>query len=192
MKVRKSSFNKWKILRQLNKIGSNCDIHPTAYIEGSTIGDNVAIGAGTTIRQSVIGKGAFIGNGVVVEESVIGENNTILNGHIMFSVLYPGTFSFTNILSTSLIGRDTFIGGGVILSDFRFDGKSVSVMKNGNKVDTKNTFIGVCLGHGVYLGAGCIVAPGRMIQSGIRITPERERIIHKSNQNMPGFRSIKS
>ncbi|MEK6830915.1 MAG: hypothetical protein AABX77_02705, partial [Nanoarchaeota archaeon] len=39
------SFNKWKIASQLNKIGKNCDIHPTAYIEGSIIGNNVIIGA---------------------------------------------------------------------------------------------------------------------------------------------------
>ena len=84
------------------------------------------------------------------------------------------------------------MGGGVILTDFRLDGKSVMVMKDGIKVDTENTFIGACLGHEVYLGTGCIVAPGRIIPKGMRITPDKERIIEKPDQNMQGFRSIKS
>jgi len=185
------SFNRWKILSQLNKIGEKCDIHPTAYIEGSTIGDNVTVGAGAIIKESVIGKDAFIGNGVIIEESVVGEKSTILSGHILYSVLYPGTFTVTQFISASLIGRDTFLGAGVNLADFRMDGKSVMVMRDGIKVDTGNTFVGVCMGHEVYLGAGCIVAPGRIIPNGMRITPEKDRIIEKPNQDMPGFRSIK-
>ena len=190
--IKARSFNQWKILHHLNKIGRNCDIHPTAYIEGSTISDNVTVGAGAIIRESVIGKDVCIGNGVVIEESVVGEKSTILHGHIMYSVLYPGTFSVTHIISASLVGRDTFIGGAVILADFRFDGKSIMVMKDGIKVDTENTFVGACIGHRVYLGSGCIVAPGRTIPKGMRITPDKGRIIYKPDQNMPGFRSIKS
>jgi len=187
------SLDRWKILCQLNKIGRNCDIHPTAYIEGSTIGDDVTIGARVTIRESVIGSGAFIGNGVVIEESVIGEKSTILTGHILYSVLYPGTFTVAQMISASLIGKDTFIGSDVVLTDFRLDGKNVLVVKDGAKIDTGNKLIGCCLGHGVYLGAGSIVAPGRAIPGGMRIAPERERIVSSCNsdQNVPGFRLVK-
>jgi len=190
--IKAMSFNRWTILSQLNKIGENCDIHPTAYIEGSTIGDNVTVGAGAIIKESVIGKDAFIGNGVIIEESVVGEKSTILSGHILYSVLYPGTFTVTQMISASLIGRDTFLGSGVIPTDFRLDGKSVAVMRDGIKVDTGNTFVGVCIGHEVYLGSGCIVAPGRIIPNGMRITPDKNRIIEKPNRDIPGFRSIKS
>jgi len=188
------SLNRWKILCQLNKIGRNCEIHPTSYIEGSTLGDNVAIGAGAIIRESVIGNDTFIGNGVIVEESIIGEKNTILDGHIMYSVLYPGSFSGAQWLGVSLIGKDTFIGANVTLTDSRLDGKNVTVIKDGAKIDTGNKFIGCCLGHGVYLGAGCIIAPGRTIPGGTRITPEERRIIRvcNSNQNVPGFRLVKN
>lgn len=187
------SLNRWKILRQRNKIGRNCEIHPTAYIEGSTIGDNVTIEAGAIIRESVIGNGTFIGNGVIAEESIIGEKNIILDGHIMYSVLYPGTSTSTHRVITSLIGKDTLIGADVTLTNFRLDGENVMVIKDGAKIDTGNKFIGSCLGHGVYLGAGCIIAPGRTIPGGVRITPEETRIIRvcDPDQDVPGFRLVK-
>lgn len=178
MKAR--SFNKWKILRQLNKIGRNCDIHPAAYVEKSIIGDGVAVGAGVVIRESVIGDGSFIGNGVIVEESVIGEGSTILNGHILYSVLYPHSFSVAEMVPASLVGKDTFMGLNSTLTDFRFDGKNVTVLKNGVVVDSGNTFLGSCLGHGVYLGSGCIVAPGRSIPNGLCLAMRKEETIWKS------------
>jgi acetyltransferase-like isoleucine patch superfamily enzyme len=179
------SFNKWKIMRSLNKIGRNCDIHPTAYIEGSIIGEGVSVGAGAVIRESVIGDGVFIGNGVAVEESVIGYRSTILNGHILYSVLYPGVFSVTVMISASMLGADTFIGSDAILTDFRFDGKNVTVMKNGSPVDSGNVFLGSCLGHRVRLGSGCIVAPGRAVPCGLQIVAGKDRTVWENFEEVP-------
>jgi acetyltransferase-like isoleucine patch superfamily enzyme len=186
------SFNKWKILCRLNKIGRNCDVHPTAYIEGSAIGDGVAVGAGAVVRESVIGEGSFIGNGVVVEESVIGEGSTILNGHILYSVLYPHSFSVAEMVSASLVGRDTFMGLNSTLTDFRLDGKNVTVLKDGVAVDSGNIFLGSCLGHGVYLGSGCIVAPGRTVPCGLHLAARKDQTIWESfnGQVQKDFRLI--
>jgi len=177
---RARSFNKWKVLCQLNKVGENCDIHPTAYIEGSVIGNNVTVSAGAVVRESVIGDGALIGNGVVVEESVIGKNSTILNGHILYSVFCPGCFSVAEMVSASLVGRDAFMGLNSTLTDFRLDGKNVTVLKDGIVVDSGNVFLGSCLGHGVYLGSGCIVAPGRMVPCGLHLASCKEGVVWSS------------
>lgn len=186
------SFNKWKIANQLNDIGRNCDIHPTAYIEGSIIGDNVVIGAGSVIRESIIEDDSFIGNGVIIETSVIGSNCTILNGHILYSVLYSGVFTVTHMISASLIGKDCFIGSGVVLTDFRLDNKNITVMKDGLKVDTGNIFLGCCLGNNVYLGSGCVIAPGRAIPNNLHISLDKEKIITKIDQDnkILGFQII--
>jgi len=186
------SLNKWKLVGSMNKIGKNCDIHPTAYIEGSEIGDNVIVGAGTIIRESAIGDNSFLGNGVVVEFSVVGKNCTILNGHILYSVLYPGVFTVTHMISTSIIGSDSFIGSGVVLTDFRFDGKNITVIKEGQKIDSGNLFLGCCLGNNVYLGGGCIVAPGRIIPSNLHISLEKEKTISNilDKKQINGFRII--
>ena len=191
--MRARSANQWKLLRYTNIIGHNCDIHPTAYIEGSTIGDNVAVGAGTVIKECNIGRNVYIENNATLDFSVIGEGCWIGDGSMLrYSVLNPGSF-LLGVLSCSLLGRDTFVGGGVLIGDFRIDRRSIFVLKDGLPVDTNNIFIGSCLGHGVYLAAGCTIAPGRTIPNGLRISPEESRIIRKFGPNgeVEGYRTIK-
>ena len=185
------SINQWKVLHHYNKIGKNCDIHPTAYIEGSTIGDNVNIGAGTVVRESVIGDDVFIGDSVSVELSVLGKGAHIMTGEIIaYSVLYPGTFSDSRILELVLCGRDSFVGASV-LTDFRLDGKYITVIKEDTLIDTANTFLGVCTGHNVYVGAGCTIAPGRAVPNDTRISPDETKVITKfTEEDIPGHRRI--
>ncbi|NOZ26498.1 MAG: hypothetical protein GXP39_00405 [Chloroflexi bacterium] len=187
------SANQWKILHRANHIGRNCDIHPTAYIEGSTIGDNVRIGAGAVVRQSLVGDHTYIANQVAVELSVIGEGCVLQSGTVVqYSVLYPGAFVFTRPVNACFLGRDTFAGAGVALTDFRLDGGNITVLKGGQVVDTGNPFIGACLGHGVYLGSGCIVAPGRAIPNGLRLIPDETQILSRilAEGSIPGYRRI--
>ena len=190
--LRARSLNKWKVLHQVNKIGKNCDIHPTAYIEGSTIGDNVLIGAGSVVRLSVIGDGSAIGSNATIESSILGEECTINSGcTVFFSVLYPRTISSSRLLLMSTCGRDTFISDLVGLADFRFDGKRIEVMKNGVPVNTGVLNLGSCLGHGVYLGGGCGVAPATAIPNGLRILPKKPLIGEFSpDGTIPGHRVI--
>jgi acetyltransferase-like isoleucine patch superfamily enzyme len=191
--LRAASFNQWRVASKLNRIGCNCDIHPTAYIEGSTIGNNVRVGAGSVIRESIIGDKSYIGNNVTIDLSVAGEECNIRNGAVVqYAVLYPGTFTMTRLISISLCGRNTFLGDGVVLSDFRLNRAPVTVIKDGRQIDTGNTFIGSCLGHGVYLGAGIVLAPGRTIPNGTRIALDEKRIIRKcySQEEIPGHRLV--
>jgi acetyltransferase-like isoleucine patch superfamily enzyme len=191
--LRARSMNKWKILCKTNKIGKKCDIHPTAYIEGCTIGDNVMVGAGAVVRLSIIGDSANIGSNVNIESSVVGEGCAIDSGSGLFgTVLYPGAATSASVIYVSLCGKNTFVAEGVSLADFRFDGKSVTVIKDGVPVDTKIFGLGSCLGHGVYLGAGCVVAPGRSIPNGLRITPDERRVIRSiyPDGSVPGHRRI--
>ena len=193
LSLKARSLNKWKVFRQTNRIGRNCDIHPTAYIEGSTIGDNVMIGAGSVIRLSVIGDKTSIGSNVTIESSVIGEECAIDSGCGTFcTVLYPRTISSSRLIFISLCGRDAFIADAAFLADFRLDGKPITVTKNGLTVNTGVLALGSCLGHGVYLGAGCIVAPGTAIPNWLRIIPEKTRVIGKINPDgsISGHRTI--
>jgi hypothetical protein len=186
------SLNKWRVLHQVNKIGKNCDIHPTAYIEGSTIEDNVIIGAGSVVRLSVIGDGSALGSSVTIESSILGEECTINSGcAVFFSVLYPRAVSSSRLLLTSTCGRDTFISDLAGMADFRFDGKRIEVMKNGVPVNTGVINLGACLGHGVYLGGGCGVAPATAIPNGLRILPKKPLIGEVSpDGTIPGHRVI--
>jgi UDP-N-acetylglucosamine diphosphorylase / glucose-1-phosphate thymidylyltransferase / UDP-N-acetylgalactosamine diphosphorylase / glucosamine-1-phosphate N-acetyltransferase / galactosamine-1-phosphate N-acetyltransferase len=192
--LKAASFNQWRVVSKLNRIGCNCDIHPTAYIEGSAIGNNVRVGARSVIRESIIGDKSYIGNNVTIDLSVTGEECNIRNGAVVqYAVLYPGTFTMNRLISISLCGRDTFLGDGVVLSDFRLNREPVTVIRDGRQINTGNTFIGSCLGHGVYLGAGIVLAPGRTIPNGTRIALDEARIIRKCypQEEIPGHRRVK-
>ena len=187
------SFNQWKVMHQINKIGKNCDIHPTAWIECSILGDNVTVGAGSVISGSLVGHNNFIANSVTMEFSVTGDRCFIGAGATVHSaLLYPGVTSQARLINYALCGRDTFLGDGVTLSDYRIDGRNITVMKDGMQVDTGSRVSGACLGHGVYLAAGCIVGPGRAIPNGMHISPERARYIGSwdANGNIAGHQRI--
>jgi hypothetical protein len=106
-------------------------------------------------------------------------------------VLYPRAVSSSRLLLTSTCGRDTFISDLAGLADFRFDGKRIEVMKNGVPVNTGVINLGACLGHGVYLGGGCGVAPATAIPNGLRIFPKKPLIAGVSpDGTIPGHRII--
>ena len=182
--LRARSINQWKVLSFANKIGKGCDIHPTAYIEGSIIGNGVKIAAGAVVRESIVGNHVSIGNSVTIENSVIGGKSTILHGHVMFSCIYPGVFSVSQMISASFVGKDSFLASGSVLNDFRLDGNNVKLIKDGIKFDSGSTFLGCCLGNNVYLGSGCIVAPGRAVSSGLHIALKKDRVIAEGNHEM--------
>jgi len=191
--LRARSTNQWKLLHQINKIGKNCNIHPTAWIEFSTLGDNVRVGAGAVITGSLVGDNSVIDNSVTMYFSVVGSRCYIGGGATMrFSVLYPGTMTMARLINYAVCGRDAFLGDGVTLSDYRIDGRNVTVMKDGMQVDTGSRVSGVCLGHGVYLAAGCMVGPGRAIPNGMHIAPERSRYISSwdAGGNIPGHQRV--
>ncbi|UCC17181.1 MAG: hypothetical protein JSU58_01140 [Dehalococcoidales bacterium] len=177
--IKAGSLNQWKIISKMNSIGKNCDIHPTAYVEGSVIGDNVTIGAGSVVRESHIGNNVTVENNVTLNFTVVGEEGYIADGGtIRYSVIYPRFFGFCTI-SAQIIGSNCFIGDGVTLADYRLDGKCVTVVKNKVTVDTANRILGSCFGNDAYLASGTIVSPGRTIPNGTRVIPENLDIIQK-------------
>ena len=187
------STNQWKLLHQINKIGKNCNIHPTAWIEYSILGDNVIVGAGAIITGSLVGDNSVIDNSVTTYFSVVGSRCYIGGGATMrFSVLYPGITTMARLVNYAVCGRDAFLGDGVTLSDYRIDGRNVTVMKDGMQVDTGSRVSGACLGHEVYLAAGCIVGPGRAIPNGMHVAPERSRYISSwdAGCNIPGHQRV--
>jgi len=191
--LRAASLNQWKVASKLNQFGRNCDIHPAAYVEGSIIGDNVRIGAGSVVRECNIADNVSVENNVTLNFAVIGAGSYLADGSIIrYSVIYPNTFFGFSTLSCQMLGRNCFIGDGVSLTDYRLDGKNITVFKNGTVIDTDNRFLGSCVGHDTYLAAGTIVAPGRAIPNGTRIIPEDCRIIQKitSKGTIPDYRQV--
>jgi carbonic anhydrase/acetyltransferase-like protein (isoleucine patch superfamily) len=180
MALKARSTNPWKVSARNVSIGNGCDIHPTAYLENTSIGDNVEVGACTVIRGCKIGNNTLIANNSNISYSVIGDGCNIMNGDcVQYSVLYPGTFVACKSLNCCFMGKDTFIGGGATLSDFRFDEKNILVLSKGRKIDTDCRFLGSCVGHRSYIGAGVLVSPGREIPNDVKIMPSENSILTK-------------
>ena len=172
------STNQWHVARGNVTIGTDCDIHPSAYLENAVIGDGVEIGAGCVVRGSTIGSGTVLQNNVTVAYSVVGEECHLQqNTSVSYSLLFDGVFSSCQFLNCCVLGRDTFVGAGTVQTDFRFDGETVVVLQDGEPVESGQIFLGSCLGHGSYLGAGLVVAPGREIPNGVRVTPPPDRVV---------------
>jgi len=184
------STNQWKILAQNVDIGQGSDIHPTAYIEDSVVGENVEIGANSVVRGSLIGDNTVLGNNVNVAHSVLGEHCQLWDGvTITYSLLYPGAFVTSPLINCSVLGRNTFLPIGATITDFRFDGQNVIVLKQGKPYDSGNRFLGACVGHNSYLGSGIVVAPGREIPNNTRIVPNADRVLSNLDK-LNGFQKV--
>ncbi|MEM0053584.1 MAG: DapH/DapD/GlmU-related protein [Nitrososphaeria archaeon] len=166
------STNQWRVSSKNVQIGKRCDIHPTSYLENSVIGDNVEIGAHSIVRGSMIGDKSVIHNNCTVVYSVLGEGSQLRDGaNVTYSLLFPGAFTTSSFINASVMGRNSFFPVGSVLADFRVDGKHVTVSKNGKIIDSGQTFLGCCLGHGAYVGAGVVIAPGREIPNDVKLLP---------------------
>ncbi len=169
---------------QLVKIGKNCDIDPTAIIQGpAIIGNNVTIGAGAVITNSVIGDNVNISQGVQVMLSVVG-NGTFLpfRAALFETVLMENCLVAQNTcLQMCVVGRDTFIGAGNTFTDFNLIPKPIRAHFGGKLEDTGLTVLGGAVGHNVRIGSGMIIFPARMIESDVILfaSPER-RVIAKN------------
>jgi carbonic anhydrase/acetyltransferase-like protein (isoleucine patch superfamily) len=176
--LRSLSSNPWKVSAHNVVLGRRCDVHPTAYLENSVVGDGVEIGARSVVRGSLIGKDTVIANNVNISYSVIGERCNIRDrACIHYSVLYPAAFVASSSLNHSFVGRDALIGYNAVLTDFRLDGRNVMVTKGGKPIDSGQTFLGGCLGHGVDVGSGAILAPGREVPNNTAVVPTGTRVV---------------
>lgn len=139
-------------------ISDNVSIAPTAFIEGpAIIGPNTEIRHGAFIRKNVI-----IGNGCV-----IGNSSEVKNALLFDGVQIP----HFNYVGDSIIGYKAHLGAGAILSNFRFDGKEISIRIENTKYRTGRNKLGSIIGDQVEIGANCVILPGSLIGKGTQIYP---------------------
>lgn len=155
-----------------NDIGKNCDIHPTAYLEGCTIGDGVSIGAHAVLRWCDVGDGAHIYDSVNMMRGIIGEGTTVhLQHRVVHAVTYPECFLISGALQFSIMGRASAIFAAWI-TDARMDEQGVRTVIEGEVVDSGMRFLGAIVGHRAKVTAGVVTAPGRVVPSGATVHPD--------------------
>ena len=120
----------------------------------------------------MIGKNSVIANNSTVAYSVLDEDCQLRNGvAVTYSLLFLKALTTCSFLNAFVMGRNSFIAVGSVLTDYRFDGKAVTVLKDGKVVDSGHIILGGCLGHNAYVGAGVTIAPGREIHNGAKLLP---------------------
>ena len=148
------SFNRHTIVRRLGEEGRNCKIHPTAVVEACEIGDNVEIGPYAVVRASVIGNGAKIEEHATVNLCSIGENARVARyAMVNLCVLMKDAFlSRGGGFQMCLLGQGAFVAVDAVMLDLSF-GKTIRVLDNdGAWLDSKQHFLGVCIGHRAAIG----------------------------------------
>ena len=157
------SFNRWRMLSKLNRIGRGCDIHPTAIIEGSTLGDGVTVGPFARVLFSHVGDGATIMPAAQVEASTLGQKSLVTQQTVVrLCVLYPGATAGQIVMQQCVLGRDVVTVPGSYSIDINFENE-IRVPLDGQLHSTGTRFLGSAFGHGARMGTGHWLASGRMI-----------------------------
>jgi len=160
-----------RALKNLNRIGKNCRIHPTAVIEASVIEDNVTIGAYTVVRFSRIGSGCVLSDQVAVINSVLGENNYIANSNFLsFNLLFDNVFLIHGPYQFSVFGNHS-AAFAVINCDIRLDQQNIKIQTDAGLLDSNQKLLGIAYGHYSKTGGGNIIAAGRIVPNYHTINP---------------------
>jgi UDP-N-acetylglucosamine diphosphorylase / glucose-1-phosphate thymidylyltransferase / UDP-N-acetylgalactosamine diphosphorylase / glucosamine-1-phosphate N-acetyltransferase / galactosamine-1-phosphate N-acetyltransferase len=130
-------------------------IHPQAIIQGpAIISANCYIGPNALLRNGVwLGENVSIGAGVEVKQSVICGQSAIAH---------------FNFIGDSLIGhRVNFEAGAIIANHFNErENKMISVMLDGQRVETGVTKFGALVGDDCKIGANAVLSPGTILAKG--------------------------
>lgn len=139
-------------------IGKNTIVMANSYIEGPVIiGDNCRIGPNCFIRPyTSIGNECRVGNACEVKNTIIMNNS--------------GT-PHQNYVGDSIIGENCNFGAGSKVANLRFDKKPISVILNGNKLDSKRKKLGVIMGDNVQVGINSMINVGAIIGDNCFIGP---------------------
>ena len=139
-------------------IARSAKLYPNIYIAGPTI-----IGPDTEVRP-----GAFIrGNALIGAGCVVGNSTEIKN-----AILFDGAQApHYNYIGDSILGYKAHTCAGAITSNLKQDHSAVSILFDGERVNTGMRKFGAMLGDHAEVGCGSVLNPGTVVGRGARIYP---------------------
>ena len=139
-------------------VAKSATVFDSAYLHGPLI-----ICEDAEIRQC-----AFIrGNAIVGRGAVVG-NSTELKNSILFDGVQTPHY---NYIGDSILGYKSHTGAGVITSNLKSDKSLVTVLCDGDRVDTNVKKFGAMLGDHVEVGCNSVLNPGSVIGRNTNIYP---------------------
>ena len=176
---------KWSAAKNFNRIGRNCDIHPTARLEFCQLGDNVRVGAYALVRGSLLGDNVQIEDRANVIFSVIGHDCFISkNSTLVFCAGYPEGDLCINGIQCTLFGRKVAMTSLVRVVDIKAKGE-IQVLHEGELQPVGTNFLGACFGHEVFAGLDVTVQSGRAVPNGTVLVKDPDSILRSIPETSP-------
>lgn len=131
-------------------ISKNATVARTAEIHGPCI----------ICRNAEIRHCAYIRGSVIVGEGAVVGNSTELKNCILFDGVQVPHY---NYVGDSILGERAHMGAGAVTSNVKSDKSTVSILVNGEKIDTGRKKCGAMLGDFVEVGCNTVLNPGTVI-----------------------------
>ena len=139
-------------------IAKSASVAATASITGPCV-----IGEKTEVRP-----GAFIrGNALIGAGCVVGNSTEVKN-----AILFDGAQApHYNYIGDSVMGHKAHTGAGAVTSNLKQDHSNVTVLKDGERVETGMRKFGAMLGDHAEIGCGSVLNPGTVVGKNARVYP---------------------
>lgn len=139
-------------------VAKSAKVAPSAYLGGPLIiCENAEIRHCAFIRGSaIVGAGAVVGN------------STELKNAVLFDGVQVPHY---NYVGDSILGYKAHTGAGAITSNLKSDKKLVTVMCDGEKVETGVKKFGAMLGDFADIGCNSVLNPGTVVGRRTRVYP---------------------
>lgn len=139
-------------------IAKSAKVFPSAYIDGPCIiCEDAEIRHCAFIRGSaIIGKGSIVGNSCEVKNSIIFDG--VQTPHY-------------NYVGDSILGYHSHLGAGSVTSNIKSDKTNITVLADGERVETGLRKFGALVGDGVEVGCNSVLCPGSVIGKNTTVYP---------------------
>lgn len=139
-------------------VAKSASVAPSAYLGGPLIiCENAEIRHCAFIRgNAIIGKGAVVGN------------STEIKGSVLFDGVQAPHY---NYVGDSILGYKSHMGAGSITSNLKSDKSTVTVLINGERINTERKKLGAILGDNVEVGCNSVLNPGTVVGRSTNIYP---------------------
>lgn len=141
-------------------ITENVAIHKKAIVEQNVVLiDHLIIGEGSLIKA-----GSYIRDGVYLGKDVSVGANCEIKQSIIFN---DSRIAHLNYVGNSIIGEDVNLEAGAVLANHFNERKDkiITVVVDGEKVNTQATKFGSLLGDKCRIGANAVLNPGTILKS---------------------------
>ena len=159
-------------------VAKSAKVYPSAYIAAPCIIDEDA-----EIRHC-----AFIRGGVIVGKNCVVGNSTEMKNAIIFDNVQIPHF---NYVGDSVLGFKSHLGAGAVTSNVKSDKTPVTVLKDGEKIETGLKKFGAMVGDFTEVGCNSVLCPGTVIGKNCTVYPLsrvrgflEENSIFKSQENI--------